>query len=78
MNPPKTIGFPRMRNEVGEKRVFLPEFIQYLANHGMEVYIEEGYGARSGYTYEDYKRASLNMQPRAGLPKGCVHHPAQS
>ena len=61
MNPPKTIGFPRMRNEVGEKRVFLPEFIQYLANHGMEVYIEEGYGARSGYTYEDYKRASLNM-----------------
>ena len=61
MNPPKTIGFPRMRNEVGEKRVFLPEFIQYLSNHGMKVYIEEGYGARSGYTYEDYKRASLNM-----------------
>jgi len=61
MNPPKTIGFPRMRNEVGEKRVFLPEFMQYLANQGMEVYIEEGYGARSGYTYEDYKRASLNM-----------------
>lgn len=61
MNPPKTIGFPRMRNEVGEKRVFLPEFIQYLANQGMKVYIEEGYGARSGYTYEDYKRASLNM-----------------
>ena len=61
MNPPKTIGFPRMRNEVGEKRVFLPEFIQYLANQGMAVYIEEGYGARSGYTYEDYKRASLNM-----------------
>ena len=61
MNPPKTIGFPRMRNEVGEKRVFLPEFIQYLAKQGMKVYIEEGYGARSGYTYEDYKRASLNM-----------------
>jgi alanine dehydrogenase len=60
MNPPKTIGFPRMRNEAGEKRVFLPEFVQYLTNHGMEVYIEEGYGARSGFTYEDYKRASLN------------------
>ncbi len=44
MNRPKTIGFPRMRNEAGEKRVFLPELIQYLANHGMKVYIEEGYG----------------------------------
>jgi len=61
MNLPKTIGFPRMQNEAGEKRVFLPEFIQYLTNHGMEVYIEEGYGARSGFTYEDYKRASLNI-----------------
>lgn len=61
MTPPKTIGFPRMMNEAGEKRVFLPEFIQYLANLGMVVYIEEGYGARSGFTYEDYKRASLNM-----------------
>ncbi len=38
----------------------MPEFIQYFANQGMKVYIEEGYGARSGYTYEDYKRASLN------------------
>ncbi|TFH33787.1 MAG: alanine dehydrogenase, partial [Anaerolineales bacterium] len=62
MNSPRTIGFPRMRNEAGEKRVFLPEFVQYLSNLGMKVYIEEGYGARSGYTYEDYKRANLNVQ----------------
>ena len=55
MTPPKTIGFPRMRNEAGEKRVFLPEFIRYLANLGMQVFIEEGYGARSGYSFEDYK-----------------------
>ena len=61
MTPPKTIGFPRMRNEAGEKRVFLPEFIQYLANLGMQVFIEEGYGARSGYSHEDYKRANLNL-----------------
>jgi alanine dehydrogenase len=59
MSHPKTVGFPRMQNEVGEKRVFLPEFIQYLAKQGMEVYIEEGYGARSGYMFEDYRRASL-------------------
>jgi alanine dehydrogenase len=61
MNLPRTIGFPRMRNEAGEKRVFLPEFIHYLTNEGMKVYIEEGYGARSGFTFEDYKRADLNM-----------------
>jgi alanine dehydrogenase len=50
-----------MRNEAGEKRVFLPEFIRYLANLGMQVFIEEGYGARSGYSFEDYKRANLNL-----------------
>ena len=57
MSIPKTIGFPRMRNELGEKRVFLPEFIHYLVNLGTEVYIEDGYGARSGINFEDYKRA---------------------
>ena len=32
MSIPKTIGFPRMQKEAGEKRFFLPEFIQFLAN----------------------------------------------
>lgn len=62
MTPPISIGFPRMTNEVGEKRVFLPEFIQYLAALGMTVYIEEGYGARTGYSYTDFMRAGLNIQ----------------
>ncbi|MCB0118413.1 MAG: hypothetical protein KDD72_05255 [Anaerolineales bacterium] len=61
MNPPKSIGFPRMRNESGEKRVFLPEFIQFIAKHGVKVYLEEGYGSRSGYSFENYKRASQNV-----------------
>lgn len=55
MNTPRTIGFPRMMKEPGEKRVFLPEFIQYLANLGAEVVIEEGYGSRSGFTFDDYQ-----------------------
>lgn len=55
---PKTIGFPRMRQESGEKRVFLPEFIQFIASLGVKVYIEEGYGSRSGYTFADYKRTN--------------------
>jgi alanine dehydrogenase len=61
MNLPKTIGFPRMRQEPGEKRVFLPEFIQFIAGLGAKVYIEEGYGSRSGYDFEDYKRANSNV-----------------
>jgi len=61
MSVPKSIGFPRMRNEPGEMRVFLPEFIQFIANLGVKVYIEEGYGSRSGYTFSDYKRGSSNV-----------------
>lgn len=61
MTLPKSIGFPRMRQESGEKRVFLPEFIQFIARLGAKVYIEEGYGSRSGYTFADYKRANPNV-----------------
>lgn len=61
MSLPKTIGFPRMMHEAGEKRVFLPEFIQSIAGLGAKVYVEEGYGSRSGYTFADYKRASPNV-----------------
>ena len=53
MTVPQTIGFPRMMKEPGEKRVFLPEFIQFLARAGLTVYIEEGYGSRSGFTFAD-------------------------
>lgn len=61
MSVPKTIGFPRMRNEMGEKRVFLPEFIHHLAELGAQVCIEDGYGARSGFRYEDYKQANPDI-----------------
>lgn len=61
MSIPKTVGFPRMRQEAGEKRVFLPEFIHHLVKLGVQVYIEEGYGSRSGFSFEDYKRANPNI-----------------
>ncbi|MDP2778074.1 MAG: hypothetical protein Q8O48_10565, partial [Anaerolineales bacterium] len=61
MTLPKSIGFPRMRQEPGEKRVFLPEFIQFIASLGAKVHIEEGYGSRSGYGFADYKRANPNV-----------------
>jgi alanine dehydrogenase len=56
-----TIGFPRMMNESGEKRVFLPEFIRFLTELGAEVCLEEGYGSRSGFTFEDYQLANPNV-----------------
>lgn len=56
MNEPVTIGFPRMIKEAGEKRVFLPEFIQLLARSGAQIWIEEGYGSRSGLRFDDYRR----------------------
>jgi alanine dehydrogenase len=54
MNLPKTIGFPRMQKEPAERRVFLPEFIQYLTTLNASIYLEEGYGSRSGFTFDDY------------------------
>lgn len=56
-----TIGFPRMMKEAGEKRVYLPEFIQFLTREGADVYLEEGYGSRSGYTFDDYCKAIPNI-----------------
>ena len=61
MTLPKTIGFPRMRQEPSERRVFLPDFIHFLASLGIEVFIEEGYGSRSGFSFEDYRRASSRV-----------------
>jgi alanine dehydrogenase len=58
MTGPKTIGFPRMMKEAGELRVFLPEFIQYLSKFGASIYIEEGYGSRSGFSFADYQQAN--------------------
>jgi alanine dehydrogenase len=42
-----------MGNEAGEKRVFLPEFVQFVALLGVNVFIEEGYGSNSGYLFKD-------------------------
>jgi alanine dehydrogenase len=62
MNTAPTIGFPRMMKEKGEKRVFLPEFIQFLTKIGFLVFIEEGYGSRSGFTFHDYQQANEAVQ----------------
>ena len=58
MNPLKSIGFPRMELEAGEKRVFLPDFIQQMARLGDRVVIEEGYGSRLGFDKADYRQGN--------------------
>ncbi len=55
-----SIGFPRMNKETGERRVFLPAFIQCLTRFA-NVYIEEGYGSQSGFTYNDYCQGNLQV-----------------
>jgi alanine dehydrogenase len=61
MKLPKTVGLPRMMKEAGEKRVFLPEFVQYLTTLDCSVYVEEGYGSRSGFAFEDYQMANPDV-----------------
>jgi alanine dehydrogenase len=75
MSSPLTIGFPRMMKEHGEKRVFLPEFIQRLADLGLTVFIEEGYGSRSGLTFFDYQQANevvRECQRQEAFQQECV------
>ncbi len=56
MDIPKTVGFPCMREENGEKRVFLPRFIHWLARMGVEIHLEKGYGKQLGLSLKDYQR----------------------
>jgi alanine dehydrogenase len=61
----QVIGFPRMLHEAGEKRVFLPEFIEKLIELGFEVCIEEGYGSRSGFSKGDYIQGNPGVRVRS-------------
>jgi len=54
-----TIGFPRMYNEPGERRAFLPPLIGELASmDGVDVYVEAGSGAGMGIPDDVYAAAS--------------------
>jgi alanine dehydrogenase len=50
-----------MEQETGEKRVFLPDFIQRMAALAEQVVIEEGYGSRSGFDEADYRQGAINV-----------------
>ncbi len=61
MTLPKSIGFPRMEHEAGERRVFLPDFVQYMTELGAQVMIEEGYGSRSGFDKANYRQGNIKV-----------------
>lgn len=58
---PRTLGLPRMMKESSERRVFLPEFVQFATRLGLQVHIEEGYGSRSGFTFDDYCQSNRRV-----------------
>jgi len=61
MTSPTSLGFPRMMQEAGEKRAFLPDFIQRMADLGFQVVIEEGYGSRSGFDRANYRQGNIKV-----------------
>jgi len=52
-----------MREEPGEKRVFLPDFTQKLTKIGFEVFIEEGYGNSLDFYFDNYKNDNPFIHP---------------
>ncbi len=56
----KSIGLPSIRKNKykSEKRAFMPSFVEMLKKYEVDVYLDEDYGSKMGYTFDDYK--SLN------------------
>lgn len=52
-----------MREEPGEKRVFLPDFTHKLTEIGFEVFIEEGYGNSLDFYFDNYKNKNPSIHP---------------
>ena len=57
-----TMGFPRMRNERGERRAFLPELMATLVELGVDVSVEASSGAPMGIGDDAY--ASISPRVR--------------
>ncbi len=56
-----SIGFPIMMEEEGEKRAFLPDFINNLVLLGFDVFLQHNYGNTLGYAVDDYKHDHQNI-----------------
>jgi alanine dehydrogenase len=57
-----SIGLPRMHKEKGERRDFLPPFVQRLSDLGLQVVVEEGYGGGMDIPSSDYTHYTKNLR----------------
>ncbi len=57
-----TFGLARMHLESGERRDFLPSFVNELVRHGAQVSLEASYGSGMGFTEDDYLDLSPSIQ----------------
>lgn len=61
----KTVGFPRMHREAGERRDFLPDFVKKIADAGVDVAVESGIGSGMGRSDADYLAVSPRVRVTA-------------
>lgn len=59
----KSIGFPKMNKEGGEKRDFLPYLFEKLVQYkDVEICLEENYGEGMGFSKTDYLKKNPNIK----------------
>lgn len=56
------IGLPRMHLEIGERRVFLPEFVAALQGMGFDIVLEKEYGISINLEERDYSRLAQDVK----------------
>ncbi|MFZ5967124.1 MAG: alanine dehydrogenase [Bacillota bacterium] len=54
----RTVGLPKIHNVPGEKRAFLPGFVELLNQYDVDIYLEYGYGKEMGIEEEAYRAVS--------------------
>lgn len=58
----KSMGFPKMNKEEGEKRDFLPNFFKELNEYDIDVFLELGYGEKMGFKSENYEEVNKKIK----------------
>ena len=57
-----SVGFPRMHDEAGERRDFLPPLLGRLIASGAHILVEKGIGSGMGYRDQDYLALGPHVQ----------------
>lgn len=59
----KSIGFPRIISEKGERRDFLPTLFEYLSKYkDTQIYLERNYGGNMGFSHDNYLSKNPNIK----------------